>query len=96
MSETEAREKIIREDSKIRITVERKNSSQMDKDLVMEQTVAADTKYNEGAITQVVLTVSDGVEATTTVSSKPSNTQDTQKYDVKSNKKQTADFYLDD
>ncbi len=96
MSETEAREKIIREDSKIRITVERKNSSQMDKDLVMEQTVAADTKYNEGAITQVVLTVSDGVEATTEVSSKPSNTQDTQKYDVKSNKKQTADFYLDD
>lgn len=96
MSETEAREKIIREDSKIQIAIERKSSSQMDKDLVMEQTVAADTKYNEGAITQVVLTVSDGVEATTAMSSKPSDTQDTQKYDVKSNKKQTADFYLDD
>lgn len=93
MSEMEAREKIIREDSKIQIAIERKNSSQMDKDLVMEQTVMANTKYNEGTITQVVLTVSDGEEATTTVSSKPSNTQ---KYDVKSNKKQTADFYLDD
>lgn len=99
MSETEAREKIIREDSKIRITIERKYSSQMDKDLVMEQNVAADTKYNEGAITQVVLTVSDGVEATTEVSSKTtgiSKAADEQKYDVKSNKKQTEDFYLDD
>ncbi|MBO5470415.1 MAG: serine/threonine-protein kinase [Lachnospiraceae bacterium] len=99
MSEIEAREKIIREDSKIQITVERKNSSQMDKDLVMEQNVAADTKYNEGAIMQVVLTVSDGVEATTAVSSKTtgiSKAADEQKYDVKSNKKQTEDFYLDD
>lgn len=65
----------------------------------MEQNVAADTKYNEGAITQVVLTVSDGVEATTEVSSKTtgiSKAADEQKYDVKSNKKQTEDFYLDD
>ena len=99
MSETEARERIIREDNKIQITVERKNSSQMDKDLVMEQNVATDTKYNEGAITQVVLTVSEGVEATTEVSSKTtgiSKAADEQKYDVKSNKKQTEDFYLDD
>ena len=96
MSEIEAREKIIREDSKIQITIEREYSSQMDKDLVMEQNVAADTKYNEGAITQIVLTVSDGVEATTAAPSKPASTQDTQKYDVKSNKKQTEDFYLDD
>ncbi|MBD8972253.1 MAG: serine/threonine protein kinase [Clostridiales bacterium] len=99
MSETEAREKIIREDSKIQITIERKYSSQMDKDLVMEQNVAADTKYNEGAITQVVLTVSEGVEATTEVSSKTtgiSKAVDEQQYDVKSNKKQTEDFYLDD
>lgn len=96
MSEIEAREKIIREDSKIQITIEHKYSSQLEKDLVMEQNVAADTKYNEGAITQVVLTVSNGVEATTAAPSKPANTQDTQKYDVKSNKKRTEDFYLDD
>lgn len=97
--EAEAREQIARADGKIRIEIKRQHSEQVERDQVMEQSVAADTRYNEGAIAQVILTVSDGVQATTEVLSKTtgiSKTADEQKYDVKSNKKQTADFYLDE
>lgn len=96
VSEAEAREQIARADGKIRIEIKRQHSEQVERDQVMEQSVAADTQYNEGAIAQVTLTVSDGIQATTAAAAKTTNTQEKKQYDVKSNSKQSADFYLDE
>ena len=90
-------------DRKITVRTEDSFSDGVDEGVVMLQNVAPDTSYNEGAITEVILTVSKGVEADKSSDSnnrresttKESTAKDNS-YDVKSDGNEAEDFYLDD
>lgn len=98
MPEENARSKISQVDSRIQVRVKRQSSETVDKGLVILQSVEADTQYNEGAIAEIVLTISDGKaqKETATGNADKSATEPAWKYDVKSNETQTQDFYLDE
>ena len=98
MPEENARSKISQVDSRIQVRVKRQSSETVDKGLVILQSVEADTQYNEGAIAEIVLTISDGKaqKETATGNADKSAAEPAWKYDVKSNETQTQDFYLDE
>lgn len=83
-------------DAVIKISIVREYSNAVEQDVVIEQNVAPDTRYNEGAIKEIVLTVSDGVKPAATTSTKTSKSDNKQdSYDVKSDGNESVDFYLD-
>jgi serine/threonine protein kinase len=96
MTETAATTKIAREDGTITISVTKNYSDDVEAGLVMEQNVEPDTRYNEGAISEIVLVISEGPEpaarssATSTTSSSKSSSN------TKSNGNEAVDFFLDD
>lgn len=65
MEEEQAKRKIAEADSQLQISVTREYSEDVAAGLVIYQSVAADTQYNVGAITEIVLTVSKGKEEQT-------------------------------
>lgn len=67
LQEDAAREQIRNADSKIQITKQEKNSAEK-KGTVIGQNVAADTQYYEGAIAEIILTVSLGEGSTENIS----------------------------
>lgn len=73
LQEDAAREQIRNADSKIQITIQEKNSAE-EKGIVIGQNVAADTQYYEGAITEIILTVSLGEESEEDISSTEQDT----------------------
>lgn len=84
-------------DAVIKISIVREYSNAVERDVVIEQNVAPDTRYNEGAIKEIVLTVSDGAKPAATTSTKTSKSDNKQdSYDVKSDGNESVDFYLDD
>jgi hypothetical protein len=101
MTETAATTKIAREDGTITISVTKSYSDDVEAGLVMEQNVEPDTRYNEGAISEIVLVISEGPKpvsqkstaASSTSSSKSSNKKKT---DTKTNGNEAVDFFLDD
>ncbi len=62
MKESVARQKIQKADDKIAIIVMEEHSNEIKKGVVISQDVASDTKYNQGMIQEVVLTISAGRE----------------------------------
>ena len=89
-------------DGKIIVKTENSFSDIVDKGGVISQNVAPDTSYNEGAISEVILTVSKGIEINKSSdrnNRQESTTQESiskkDSYDVKSDGNEAEDFYLD-
>lgn len=83
----------------VKISIVREYNNDVERDVVLEQNVAPDTQYNEGAIEEIVLTVSDGAKPATETSTKTSTSKSDSKqdsYDVQSDGNEAVDFYLDD
>lgn len=86
-------------DNVIRVRITRQYSDSVARDAVIAQNVAPDTQYNEGAIEEIVLTVSDGAKPAAqadkkTAAGKTKSKQDS--YHVESDGNEAVDFYLDD
>lgn len=64
MSEQEARQAILAVDAELFIRIVKENSAEVEKGLVISQSVEPDTVYNQGAILEIVLTVSEGEKVT--------------------------------
>lgn len=91
--------KITAVDEVIRVRIIRQYSDSVERNVVLEQNVAPDTQYNEGAIKEIVLTVSDGAEPVTEADTKASAAKPEGKrdsYDVESDGNEPVDFYLGD
>ena len=104
MSNSDAYKAIREADDKISIKTERSYSNDVDSGIVMAQNVEASTVYNEGAIAEIIITVSLGKEQSTGSAAQSGSyrkkTEQSSKtessYDVKSDGNESEDFYLDD
>ena len=98
LTEQSARTSITQIDGMITIRTIRAYDKEFKAGVVMEQNVEPDTQYNEGAIKEIILTVSDGTEPTTERKSSAKKQRGTQNndYDVQSDGNEAVDFYLDD
>lgn len=102
MSKDEAIAEIHNIDETINVRIVRSYNKDVEIDVVIQQSVEPDTQYNEGNISEIVLTVSDGEEPTTerktTASVSKQKKQSTEKdyFDVESDGNELVDFYLDD
>ncbi|MCM1498686.1 MAG: serine/threonine-protein kinase [Clostridium sp.] len=86
-------------DKVIKVRIIRQYSDSVARDTVIAQNVAPDTQYNEGAIEEIVLTVSDGAKPAAqadkkTAAGKTKSEQDS--YQVESDGNEAVDFYLND
>lgn len=98
----DAKTAIRQADGKIIVKTEKSFSDRVDEGSIISQNVAPYTSYNEGAISEVILTVSKGVEIDN--SSDSNNRQEStarkstskkDSFDVKSDGNEAEDFYLD-
>jgi serine/threonine protein kinase len=74
MGEEEAKQMIAASNANLQISVIEAYSEDVDAGLVASQSVAADTQYSIGAVTEIVLTVSKGKEEQTTENSTENST----------------------
>ena len=93
-SETEARKLIREADTQIGIIVNEVYSEEIEMGFVIAQDIAADTKYNQGAVKEVILTVSKGIEATTEATTQ-SNTTASYKKSSNATKSKEDDTYIE-
>lgn len=93
-TEAEAKEKISKADRSIRIKIKKQYDSSAEKGLVISQSVEPDTRYNEGFIEEIVLTVSDGTEPTTE-RNQTNKKEKNDSYEVESDGNEPEDFYLE-
>lgn len=100
MREELAKSKITAADAYIQIQIIRVYDSEVAAGVVIEQNVEPDTMYNEGALSEIVLTVSDGkspeTEKTPSASKGNKDKNEDDGYDVQSDGNEPEDFYLDD
>lgn len=95
-SEADARRLIQTADIQLEVVVEEEYNDEVAKGVVIAQDVAADTKYNQGAITEVVLTVSKGTEVTTeTTTQVPVYTKPTKTTEAKTTQSKEEDIYIE-
>ena len=93
MTKENAIQSITAQDKTILIHIERKYDANVPVDSVIEQSVKADTLYNEGAITEITLIVSDGKAPVTKPSSKQNEKGDY--FDIESEEDKGVEFYFD-
>ena len=97
--EDAAIKKITAIDKEIKVHITRIYSSDAAVNVVIEQSVKADTQYNEGTIKEITLTVSDGAEPSTQVTTKTSTAKqqktEADYFDVEPEDDEMVEFYLD-
>lgn len=93
LSEENAIHKITEMDKTIVIHINREYNSNVAQGSVIEQSVKADTQYNEGAIKEITLTISNGPQPTTKTSSKKSTEDDY--FNIESEEDKSVEFYFD-
>ncbi|MDD6071593.1 MAG: serine/threonine-protein kinase [Clostridiales bacterium] len=102
MGKDEAMAEIHNIDETINVRIVRSYNKDVDLDVVIQQSVEPDTQYNEGGISEIVLTVSDGEESTTeSKTTAPASKQKKQStkddyFNVESDGNELVEFYLDD
>lgn len=101
LTEQSAKSMIAGIDKKIMIRTIRTYDNNVVSGIVIEQNVEPDTQYNEGAIKEIILTISDGAEPVTEAEIKDSatkqkNNKQNDDYNVQSDGNESVDFYLDD
>lgn len=93
-TEIEAKRKLRQVDGSIQIKIEKQYDTSVAKGLVISQSVEPDTRYNEGRIEEIILTISNGVEPVTE-QSKTEKVKKSDSYEVESDGNEPEDFYLD-
>lgn len=94
-TETEARRLIREADTEINIVVKKEYSAEVENGFVIAQDIMADTKYNQGAMKEVVLTVSMGKKEVTTQSNTTSgNGQSSKNTESNTTKTKEEDTYI--
>jgi len=91
--EEKATRKITEMDKTIVIRINREYNSNTEKGIVIEQSVKAETQYNEGAIKEIILTISDGPKPTTKILPQKSTEDDY--FDIESEEDKSVEFYFD-
>lgn len=102
MSEAQAKAAIYAVDANVSVQVVKEPSTEVEKGLVISQSVEPETVYNKGAISEIILTVSEGEEETTAIpennSSSNSNAKQntTEKFNVVEDEEEYDEFKLED